>query len=47
METAKKAMEIGAFDFIAKPFRMGELKSLVLKIAEEFSKNHDYSTDTV
>jgi len=40
VETAKKAMKIGAVDFIAKPFRMGELKSLVIKIAEESTKKH-------
>ena len=34
-ETARQAMKGGAVDFIAKPFRLSQLKDLVLEIAEE------------
>jgi DNA-binding NtrC family response regulator len=34
MELARKAMEKGAFDFIDKPFRPDDLKSVVGKAAE-------------
>jgi DNA-binding NtrC family response regulator len=34
-ETAREAMKSGAVDFIAKPFRLSQLKDLVLKIAGE------------
>jgi DNA-binding NtrC family response regulator len=34
MELARKAMEKGAFDFIDKPFRPDDLKSVVSKAAE-------------
>jgi DNA-binding NtrC family response regulator len=31
MEKAKEALKIGAYDFIAKPFRLSHLRDLVLK----------------
>jgi len=34
MEVARKAMEKGAFDFIAKPFKPDDLRAVVLKAAE-------------
>jgi len=34
MEMARKAMEKGAFDFIAKPFDAEEIRSIVVKAAE-------------
>jgi DNA-binding NtrC family response regulator len=34
MEMARKAMERGAFDFIAKPFDAEEIRSIVAKAAE-------------
>jgi DNA-binding NtrC family response regulator len=36
-ETAREAMKGGAVDFIAKPFRLSQLKDLVIKISEEIS----------
>jgi FixJ family two-component response regulator len=38
-ETARKAMKGGAVDFIAKPFRLSQLKDLVLKISKEIMNN--------
>ena len=35
VETARAAMKGGAVDFIAKPFRMSQLRDLVLKTADE------------
>ena len=34
MEMARKAMEFGAFDFIAKPFTPDEIRAIVTKAAE-------------
>jgi DNA-binding NtrC family response regulator len=34
-ETAREAMKSGAVDFIAKPFRLSQLRDLVLKISAE------------
>jgi DNA-binding NtrC family response regulator len=34
MEMARKAMERGAFDFIAKPFTPDEIRAIVTKAAE-------------
>jgi DNA-binding NtrC family response regulator len=34
-ETALEAMRSGAFRFIAKPFKMSELKSILLTLSEE------------
>jgi DNA-binding NtrC family response regulator len=31
MEKAKEALKIGAYDFIAKPFRLSQLRDLVMK----------------
>ncbi len=31
MENAKEALKIGAYDFIAKPFKLSQLRDLVLK----------------
>jgi DNA-binding NtrC family response regulator len=35
VETAKEAIKGGAVDFIAKPFRLSDLRDLMLRIAEE------------
>jgi DNA-binding NtrC family response regulator len=34
LEVARKAMEKGAFDFIAKPFKPADLRAVVMKAAE-------------
>ena len=33
MDLARKAMELGAFDFIAKPFDVDDIRDVVLKAA--------------
>ena len=35
VETAREAMKGGAVDFIAKPFRLSQIRDLVRKIAQE------------
>ncbi|HWT77649.1 MAG TPA: response regulator [Candidatus Methylomirabilis sp.] len=35
VETAREVMKGGAVDFIPKPFRMSQLRDLILRIAEE------------
>ena len=35
VETATKAMKSGAVDFIAKPFRISQLRDLIVKITSE------------
>ncbi len=35
VDTAKEAMKSGAVDFIAKPFRISQLRDLILKITED------------
>ncbi len=43
VETARQAMKSGAVDFIAKPFRLSDLRDLVLKIAREIEDGSDSS----
>ena len=38
IETARDALKGGAVDFIAKPFHMGQLRDLVLKISAEIQQ---------
>ncbi|MDH3393913.1 MAG: response regulator [Desulfobulbaceae bacterium] len=38
-ETANKAEQLGAFDFIAKPFRLDELKQVVYAAVEDLLRN--------
>ncbi len=45
VETARQAMQRGAVDFIAKPFRLGQLRDLVLKIAQEIQEIPEQSSD--
>lgn len=35
LETAEQAFQEGVFDFIAKPFRLDELKQVILRAVEE------------
>lgn len=35
VETAKEAMKEGAVEFLAKPFKMSQLRDLLLKLSEE------------
>lgn len=41
VETAREAMKSGAVDFIAKPFRLGQLKDLIQKISDEIKKDEN------
>jgi DNA-binding NtrC family response regulator len=42
MAMAKDAMEKGAFDFIAKPFKPDELKQVVARAAAELGKDVEF-----
>ncbi len=44
METARKAAEFGVFDFIAKPFRLKELKEVLARAAESVRSKTDGSS---
>ena len=43
MSLAKKAMEKGAFDFIAKPFKPDDLRRTVAKAAEALGRTVDFN----
>ncbi len=38
LELARESLTKGAFEFIAKPFRLGEIRSTILKAAESLEK---------
>jgi len=38
LELARESLTKGAFEFIAKPFRLGEIRSTILKAAESMEK---------
>jgi len=38
VDTAREALKIGAYDFIAKPFKLSQLRELVSRAAEEYEK---------
>jgi DNA-binding NtrC family response regulator len=44
MSLAKKAMEKGAFDFIAKPFKPDDLREVVARAAEALGRPVDFKT---
>ena len=44
MSLAKKAMEKGAFDFIAKPFKPDDLRKVVARAAEALGLAVDFNT---
>ncbi|NCP08951.1 MAG: response regulator [Deltaproteobacteria bacterium CG23_combo_of_CG06-09_8_20_14_all_51_20] len=39
METAKESFQKGAFDFLAKPFKLGEIQEIVKKAEAKVLKN--------
>ncbi|GBE06604.1 MAG TPA: response regulator [Nitrospirae bacterium] len=41
METAKEAFKKGAFDFIAKPFKIDELKQVIARAEKELAKSRE------
>jgi len=43
MSLAKKAMEKGAFDFIAKPFKPDDLRSVVARAADALGRAVDFN----
>lgn len=46
MAVAREAMEKGAFDFIAKPFRPDDLRKVIAKAAKELGSNIDFEATT-
>lgn len=44
MEIARKAMDLGAFDFIAKPFKPNDLKKIINKAAATLGIDIDLMT---
>jgi DNA-binding NtrC family response regulator len=44
MSLARKAMEKGAFDFIAKPFKPDELRRVIARAAEALDLSVDFET---
>jgi DNA-binding NtrC family response regulator len=39
METAKESFKKGVFDFLAKPFKLGEIKDVVAKAERKIKKS--------
>ena len=39
MDTAKESMRKGVFDFLAKPFKLGEIQEVIRKAEEHIRKN--------
>jgi len=44
MSLARKAMEKGAFDFIAKPFKPDELRRVIARAADDLGLSVDFGT---
>ena len=44
MSLARKAMEKGAFDFIAKPFKPDELRTVIARAAKAMDLSVDFET---
>ncbi|MBN1847061.1 MAG: response regulator [Deltaproteobacteria bacterium] len=46
MALAREAMEKGAFDFIAKPFKPDDLRRVIAKAAKALGRPIDFDTDS-
>ena len=46
MALAREAMEKGAFDFISKPFKPGDIRKVILTAASELGVELDYEEPT-
>ena len=45
MSLAREAMEKGAFDFIAKPFKPDDLRAIIARAAEALGKPVQFETN--
>ncbi|HPQ40365.1 MAG TPA: response regulator, partial [bacterium] len=46
VETAVEAMKIGAFDYVTKPFDIGEIRNALQKASARYLRNRDTCTDS-
>lgn len=47
MELAREAMEKGAFDFIAKPFKPDDLRAVIAKAADALGSTVDFDSTNI